>query len=274
MSERKEELSGLGFPIGEPGRRNKRAVQATFLKAGIPVSLPTIWVMRRDEQGEVITERARSLRALEANDASKKNNSYLTIAQAGLDCRSYQATRVPHRLQSVGFTENIAQTSGFDEIIVRRSLRAMRTDLVLFQAEIHNKELDEALVETAGKYVSDYQHPESQSSQAQRHLWTQWDNRTIESYYREMYEIFGARSLGTWAPYEMEVMRVFYEQQKGSNLLTPFDRMVLGAFSRGASEEDLSSQIRTDTGIKLDEWVLPIHRHAVLQGFSPQQKVQ
>lgn len=204
-----------------------------------------------------------------------KVQNYQQITQTGLELRTYNEERHRgHILKSDRYTADIATALSTRENDVRLAIRAMRADMVLAQATLPDEQLAQQFSATAEVYLTaNLKVPPSQVSPAVVALDRNWDHRNVESFYRNIYTTKGARALGGWTPYEMELLSLFYTQEATrGNHLTIFDRMVLGAYSKGVPGNQAVSDVRGLTGIQVNEGVIERHRNILVYGrpaYSP-----
>ena len=164
--------------------------------------------------------------------------------------------------------EDIAKALGQDPQVVRRCIRAMRTDMVLVQAGSPDVALLRQFSDTAQDYINaNRRTPPSMRSAAVTALDQVWDHASIENFYRNMYAVSGGRAIGTWTPYEMEVLSLFHRQQDAQgNNLTPFDRLVLNSYTKGVPASQIVGEVVGSTGIEIDKGVIEQHRNVLVFG--------
>lgn len=269
MDNRSEIEQKLGVPLGEKGSNRKNIVEA-FEKKGLSGLHPTS--VSRLKAGMISGERTDwrldASRVLEEDSASFKNPFYKQITQVGLQERRFNtAPQRSHVLKSDHFVEDIAKAIGQDPQVVRRCIRAMRADMVLTQSSS-----DPNLLRSFTGIAEDYldanrKIPPSLRSPAVTALGDNWDHSAIENFYRNIYAVAGGRAIGTWTPYEMEALSLFYGQQVAAgNHLTSLDRSVLDSYIKGLAASQIVSDVAGSTGIEIDAGVIEQHRNVLVYG--------
>lgn len=268
MDNRPEIETKLGIPLGEKGSDRKSVIE-TFREKGLSGLNPTS--VSRLKAGMISGERTDwrldASKVLEENSASLKNQFYGQITEAGLEQRRFNtAPQRSHVLKSDHFVEDIAKAIGQDPQVIRRCIRAMRVDLVLTQSPDPN--LLRSFTDIAEGYLdANRKIPPSLRSLAVIALGKNWDHSTIEDFYRNIYLVAGGRAIGTWTPYEMEALSLFYRQQAGvGNHLTAFDHSVLDSYIKGLPASQIVSDVAGSTGIEIDKGVIEQHRNVLVYG--------
>lgn len=269
MDNRPEIEIKLGVPLGEKGSDRKSVVE-TFREKGLSGLNPTS--VSRLKAGMISGERTNwrldSSRVLEEDNASLKNPFYEQITQAGMQDRRFNAApQRSHILKSDHFVEDIANAIGQDPQVIRRCIRAMRVDLVLAQSP-SDPNLLRSFTDIAEDYLdANRKIPPSLRSPAVTALGENWDHSTIEDFYRNIYTVAGGRAIGTWTPYEMEALFLFYGQKvEAGNHLTTFDRLILDSYIKGLPASQIVSDVAGSTGINIDEDVVEQHRNVLTVG--------
>lgn len=270
MDNRSEIEQKIGVPLGEKGSNRKNIVEA-FEKKGLSGLRPTS--VSRLKAGTISGERTDwkldASKVLEEGNTGSKNQFYQQIAQVGLEHRTFNvAPQRAHVLKSDHYVEDVAKALGQDPQVVRRCIRAMRTDVALAQVDSPDAELLRQFSDTAEGYIdANRKIPPSLRSAAVTALDEAWDHLTIENFYRNTYAVSGGRAIGTWTPYEMEIYSRFYRQQvTEGNQLTPFDRLVLDSYTKGAPASQIVGGIKQSLGIEIDEGVIEQHRNVIVYG--------
>lgn len=269
MDNRPEIETKLGVPLGEKGS-NRKTIVKTFREKGLSGLNPTS-VSRLKAgmiSGEKTDWRLDASRVLEEDNASLKNPFYGQITESGLDQRRFNtAPQRSHVLKSDHFVEDIAKAIGQDPQVIRRCIRAMRVDLVLAQNP-SNPNLLRSFTDIAEGYLdANRKIPPSLRSPAITSLGENWDHLTIENFYRNIYTVAGGRAIGTWTPYEMEALSLFYGQQVTvGNHLTLFDRSVLDSYIKGLPASQIVSDVAGSTGIEIYAGVIEQHRNVLVYG--------
>lgn len=276
MDNRLEIEAKLGVPLGEK-KADRKSVIGAFREKGLARLNPTS--VSRLKAGMISGERTDwrldASRVLEEDNAGLKNQFYGQITEVGLAQRSFNtAPRRSHVLKSDHFVKDIAKAIGQDPQVIRRCIRAMRADLVLTQREAlltqipSNRDLLRNFTDIAEDYIdANSKIPLSLRSSAVTALGEKWNHSTIEDFYRNIYAVAGGRAIGTWTPYEMEVLDLFNRQQMAAgNHLTAFDRLVLDSYVKGFPANQIVSNVAGSTGIEIDEGVIEQHRNVLTIG--------
>ncbi len=184
------------------------------------------------------------------------------------------------RLWWRGLTEDLApkleqmQLGDNSSNQVRRLFRTMRADMVFAQIESTDPKLDLTLQQVFDKYHADYTTPfEGHVSLPIKQLQQSLpESPTVVDFYRQFYGLgLKTNSRATWLPYEIEVMKYFYQRQADmGDYLTLLDKRVLQArleigFDNTQSDL-LVSSTRNVFGIPLDRTVIPVHWRALVLG--------
>lgn len=277
METRSEIEQKLGVTTGPRGVR-KPMLEAIEAK-GIQVNPNFVADLREGRKSGAKT--LRRLESTEVTDASKKNQFYADACARALDLRTHNQDRHrAHLFKSDGYVEEIARTRqpALETWVMELLARAMRTDMVLTQAVTPNRELEEAFRRIAETYLKAKQ--DMPPSKLQRDsgpfiaLDQNWDHQTMKDFYKKFYQHVPRRGIGTWVPYEMEALSLFYLQQLGAGSpLTPFDGSVL-EFHKGRSDvqgtrykdAQLAQQVRGATGIEVNYQVVERHRNLLTYG--------
>lgn len=275
MSNRSEIEQKLGVPLGEKGD-NRKSVVAIFRGKGLSRLSPTSISRLKTSMisGEKTNWRLDTSRVLEEDKSDLKNPFYEQITQIGLQERRFNtAPQRSNVLKSDHYVEDIAKALGQNPQVVRRCIRAMRTDMVLAQVGSPDAALLRQFSDIAEGYIdANRRIPPSLRSSAVIVLDENWNHSTIENFYRNIYEARGGRVIGTWTPYEMEVLSVFYKQQvTAGNHLTSLDHLVLDSYTRGLPTSQIVGEVAGPTGIKIDEGVLEQHRNVLVYGHPTYQ---
>lgn len=267
MDNRSEIERKLGVAVGQ--KRVIKPMLEAFEAKGVVVHRNFVADLREGRKsGEKTKWR---LESAEVSDASKKNQFYNTICKRALELRTYNQDRHrAHLFKSDRYVEDIARTEGLETWVLELLIRAMRTDMALAQASSPNIELEEFFKRVAETYLSAKQAvPPSKQEPPFPALDEAWDHQTMADFYKKFYGIVPRRGIGTWVPYEMEALSLFYSQQAGlGNPLTPFDRSVLEFHKgkgdvpgEGYKDARLAQEVRDATGIEVNYQVVERHRN-------------
>lgn len=277
MDNRSEIEQKLGVTAGPKGVR-KPMLEAIEAR-GVKVHPNFVADLREGRRSGAKT--LRRLESAEVTDASKKNQFFADVCARALNLRTYNQDRHrAHLFKSDGYVEEIARTQQpvLETWIMELLVRAMRTDMSLTQTGTPNIELEEAFKRIAETYLRAKQ--DMPPSKLQRDagpfiaLDESWDHQTMEDFYKKFYEHVPRRGIGTWVPYEMEALSLFYTQQlTAGSPLTPFDRSIL-EFHKGKSDVPgerykdarLAQQVRDATGIEVNYQVVERHRNLLSYG--------
>lgn len=269
MDNRTEIETKLGIPLGNKGS-DRKSIVGTFREKGLYGLNPTS--VSRLKAGMISGERTDwrldASRILEEDNASLKNQFYGQITEAGLEQRRLNTTpQRSHVLKSDHFVEDIAKAIDQDPQVIRRCIRAMRVELVLAQNPSDPNLLRDFNDIAEGYLDANRKIPPSLRSPAVTALGENWDHSTIEDFYSNIYAVASGRAIGTWTPYEMEILSFFYRQQaEAGNHLTAFDHSVLDSYTKGLPASQIVSDVAGSTGIKIDEGVVEQHRNVLTVG--------
>ena len=200
MANRFEIEEKLGLTLGEKGS-DRKATHAAFVEKGlISLNPNTISRLKAGQiSGEKTNNRLDISRLLELDDASSKNRYYQSIAETGIEVRTYNiAPQRAHILKADHFTNDIATSIQVNDQVVRKAIRAMRTDMVLSQIAEPQEQIANLFCTVAEGYL--YTHrstPPSMRSTAVIEIDTRWDHKNIASFYSSIYAVAGGRAIGS-----------------------------------------------------------------------------
>lgn len=277
METRSEIEQKLGVTAGPRGVR-KPMLEAIEAK-GVTVHPNFVADLREGRKSGAKT--LRRLESAEVTDASKKDQFFADVCARALALRTHNQDRQrAHLFKSDGYVEEIARTQQppLKTWVMELLVRAMRTDMLLTQTATPNTELEKAFKRIAETYLKAKQGMPPSKLQREAGpfiaLDESWDHQTMEDFYRKFYEHIPRRGIGTWVPYEMEALSLFYTQQLvAGSPLTPFDKSVL-EFHKGKSDVSgkkykdalLAQQVRNVTGIGVNYQVIERHRNLLTYG--------
>jgi len=277
MDTRSEIEQKLEVTVGPKGVR--KPMHEAFEAKGIKVHRNFVADLREGRISGAKT--LRRLEFAEVTDASKKNQFNADACAIALALRTHNQDRHrAHLFKSDGYVEEIARTRQptLETYVMELVVRAMRTDMVLTQSVTHNEALEKVFRRIAETYLKAKQDmPPSKYKRDSGPfiaLDQDWDHQTMGDFYKKFYQHVPRRGIGTWVPYEMEALSLFYSQQLGvGNPLTPFDRSVL-EFHKGRSDvpgvrykdAQLAQQARDATGIEVNYQVVERHRNLLAYG--------
>lgn len=252
-----------GIPISDKKVEAARVVEMLHDK-GLNVGRDAIYSVRSGRKtGRKISSKLEMTEVL-GGDASKKDRFYGEVAEAGVLNR--QVNQRGH-YSTVNFSKGISFETDIAEADVNRSLRAMRTDLVLSEAKGIDPDIVDIFKEAAREYLAhyDYGYP---SSAAVRDVSHMWDGSSMEDFYRACAVVFPTpHSLRTWMPYEAEVLLEFYRQRERSGSpLSELDRLTLEKNINRTPLNCLVDTVRSETGIPYDQVAHFTHTNALLYG--------
>lgn len=260
-----------GFPIGDPGDPHAPLVEMMQESYGITVSPVSISRWRAKAKYPIVTtDRARSSKLVVADDAILKDHAYLSIASSGVRQRrtreTLKDTETAHVLASNGFTGDLANDVGIKAPIIRNALRSMRAEIVFDPTQLSENHRD-IFVNTATAYLSDHTLPHVSTIAANyKSLLDNWD-RSVPHFYQLMYANGQPRMIGSWAPYEVAFLRLFYQDRiaRGSKL-SGLDCLVLSSYRDGANLTDLGQYVRDKTNVPVNWIDLAEHRNFLIFG--------
>ena len=262
MSRIHEIAERTGIPISDKSIEAAQVV-AMIEGRGVLVGREAIYSVRSGKKtGDRLGAKLEMAETLRGT-AHKKDSFYGKVGEVGIDVR---AQNQRGHFSTINFSRGISWELDIADADVSRTLRAMRTDLVL--AEVNGElpsTVDEKFRDAAIKYLSDYDagYPSSNSvSEAEM----MWDQGSIENFYRACSVAMPApHSLRTWMPYEIEVLGKFYQERinQGSPL-SALDRLTLEKNVKGTSLDSLVSRVRRDTGVPYDQVAHFTHTNALL----------
>lgn len=268
MDNRSEIEQKLGVTTGEKGKR--KPMLAAFETKGVPVHPNFVADLREGRRsGERTNWR---LESAQVTDSSKKNLFDSSVCLKALELRTFNIDRHrAHLFNANGFLAELANLFNVDLPTMEILVRAMRTDMAMTQAASPNDGLDKAFKRLAETYLKAKQDmpPSKLQRDAGPYIAVDenWNHQTMEDFYRKFYEHVPRRSIGTWVPYEMEALSLFYGQQiEVGNALTPFDRLSLEAHIKGTGDAMAVEQIRQATGIEVNYQVLEKQRNLLVYG--------
>lgn len=260
------EISGV--PVGRKGESRLPFV-SLFENIGVPVDPVTVSRFRMgDTSGVRTADRLNCARVLEENSAERKNRFFLILATYGLRERQHNVRRDQARFNSWGYTERLAQALDERPQVVRRCIRAMRADLVCESLSSPDPDLVKLFCGVAEDYLTDFPHTALHLRPRVIQLVEQgWDHKTALSFYQKLYQCSGARNIGPWTPYEMEVLQQFYAWRfRQENVLTSLDKAVLSWQTQGRRVSGLVEGLIKQTGIPIDDEVIYNHRNLLVYG--------
>src|SRR5207249_10328257 len=101
-----------------------------------------------------------------------------------------------------------------------------------------------------------------------------WDQHTIHGFYFSLCSVAGSVTRAAWLPYELDVLRSFYQRQHElGDPLTPLDRQVLAALvNLTPTAAELATAVRAHIGIPVDPQVVAVHRNLLVLGQLTQHR--
>jgi len=258
MSRKEDITTTHGISILGP----EAAVVNSFAQKGVRLHPHTVHRLRADTtSGDRLAMKLDMSEALK-RDASKKDKLYYDIAAQGKKVRQVNGQR---RYQGKGFTEAIAEELHMESQDVRRSLRAMRADIVLSEACGEIPFLDEFRL-TAEQYLYDFTVGWS-ASRVVKKINQEWKRDSIREFYGTFYRLAEtATTLRTFPPYEMDTMESYYKERlESGSRLSELDKLTLSKNATGSRLDSLVDAVRS-TGIPYDGVVHYAHTNALLFG--------
>ncbi|MCR4305847.1 MAG: hypothetical protein NUV73_02060 [Candidatus Daviesbacteria bacterium] len=257
-------------------KRSSRAdAMIRFREAGVTFSKESLTQIRaqKPHAGSHIARWLTEARLIGADDSSKKNQYYLEVIEAGQSLRTHQHNAYhPNAFKSDGFTEAIAGEIRVKPFALDRGIRAMRVDMVCEDIFTDQSGTNQVLIDAAGRFFQDYLNCSSsyvsEPKKRLNGLWVGSDFQTTVIFYKLLYSMIRSRrSIGTWVPYELDVMHAFYSMQREKgDKLTLFDLLTLRGEISGRSFDALSGAIKHITQIPCDRNILMTHRNVLLKG--------
>lgn len=262
--ERKNTLAGI--PIGNKGE-DLNPYLVELAGRGVNLYPETLSRIRSGFiSGDLTAQQLLLDRSKTAKDPLFKAKLYLDVAEAGIENRSFQRAH-PRRYLSEGFTEGIAEQLKLSGGNIRSSLRAMRADLILYVAQEPQQELLTHFVQQAEDYLFAYTNPPSTRGAGQKlDINENWERNSIADFYKRLYALGAPRALGTWAPYEIEVLAQFYQLQLAGKRTSPLDELVFNGYITNHDNNGLVASIRASTAIDFNEDALVAHANALAFG--------
>lgn len=253
-----EERHGISF-----GRElSERAVVERFKGKGVVMHPKTTYRLREDKtSGERLTRRLDMAEALKGN-ASKKDRFYHAIAVQGQQVRKVNGQG---RYAGRGFMDAIADDLKINPQDARRSLRAMRAELVLSELNGETQFMDEFRL-TTERYLNKFVVGWSASPALQK-VDEEWTRDSIGEFYRNFYSYAETTStLQTFPPYEADIMESYYRQRlmTGSEL-SVLDKLTLSKNANGSRLTTVVDVVRA-AGVPYDNVVHFAHTNALLYG--------
>lgn len=256
-----------GIPLGEKG--NPKPVLSAFEEKGASIHRDTVGKLRKGTTaGTIIEEQVLARDIFTQDDASKKDGLYLKIAQKGIEIRRRQNPPSDHKFNSDRFTEELAENLNMNPQVIRKLVRAMRADMVYTERHNPDTAFSQRFKYIAEDFIEAYTrrgaNTRIEKIQKLDEIRDQWSG-SIEDFYRLMYEKLGPRAIGTWTPWEMEILEEFYTARKaGGSKLTAFDKLILQAQTQRRGKGNLVDKIKESTGIPIDHNNVELHRDALL----------
>lgn len=266
----RQRLERLGVVVGQPGDPRSYSVNS-FEQKGITVADTTVSRIRGlYTSGERLAERLEAREILLSGKVLEKDEFFLTVSQEGLGLRTRQVGRKNnHRYSSLRYLEDVANTVGIPNQKLRKVIRAIRADMVYAEHQNPEARFLSIFHTVVRKYFEDYL--DNRGTRSERSsiddLRDDWDHKTIKNFYNAMYELCGPRAIGTWVPYEMEVVRQYFTDRLAEgSFLSLFDLLVLEGYTRRFGEIDVLSIIGQQTGLYLDGKVIEEYRSILIHG--------
>ena len=263
MGRKEEIIEAHGIPVDDRTVTEK-AMVAKFAEKGVPLHEHTVYRLRvNTTSGDKLKRRLDGAELLKGNSA-KKDKFYRDLASAGIKHRTFNGGG---RFSSVNYMDHISNELNVDIQDVRRSLRAMRADLILSQQESNDPEFFEVFCRSADQYLAQFincpdpSKPLIEVSRA-------WDRDTIEAFYRYLYQLADTtQTRKTWPPYEARILESFYDKRlTDGSPLTVLDRMTLNKNISGSPLPQLVQEVRVVSGVPYDGVVHFTHTNALLYG--------
>ncbi len=268
MANAESVLGILGVDIGAKGEPREKGMAALRTK-GVVVHPATVSRLRMgDTNGVIIEDRINCAKVLEGNSARAKNRFFLVLTVFGLTERTRGTQKDKDRFDSAGYTKQVAIALGQNPQVVRRCIRAMRSDLVYESLFSPDANLIQGFCGAVDMYLTDF--PNIVLSLRPRTIIaieSGWDRQTMVDFYRNLYQHSGRRNIGLWTPYEMRVLHDIYAGRiNTSEHLTHLDREILESHVAGERPDALIRRIKDQTEIPVDSGVIIQHRNLLVYG--------
>lgn len=268
---KKGRTSVAGVDLGTSGDSPK-SILGAFGEKKVDLHRTTIPNLRSGRTaGTKIEERILAGEVLGREDASKKDELYLEIAQKGVEIRRPQKPPNSHKFNSEGFTDELGRNFDLKPQPARRLIRAMRADMVYTQQREPDAVFAQSFKSVADEFLNAYtKKGDNTSTETKKNLEIIKDAWAgdVGDFYKKLYGL-GPRVIGAWTPFEMEALSEFYTARKaGGSKLTAFDKLILEARNQRRGTTQLTERIRESTGVPIDHKNIEAHRNALLYSRS------
>jgi len=262
MAERVTSIEKYGIPLGDPAVQRK-VVLGELGKKGVNIHKGTVSRYRMgNTSGEKIGKHLELSERLDG-DVRLKDQFYLDLARAGKEVRGQASTR---RYAAIDFVNRLAEYLDLDPQDIRRSFRAMRTDVVMAENAGDAPRVIEYLIPIAARYFHDYS--KSSASVPLREISREWDQKSVRDFYRCFYETATTTStMRTFPPYEVELFERFYEERVASGSSpSPLDTLTIAKNLGKLPIADFVATVRSESSVPFDKVVHFTHTNALLYG--------
>lgn len=266
---RRSEIAGINIGNYE---EPKKPVLQELQEQGIVINPNTISQIRGGFMtGGQLECQLRCALVRRQNDSTLKDVFYKEITGSGVAIIEEEGPRKD--LSGTGLLTAIAEVTKMQLGDVRRSLMAMRVDLVCYASSKGDlpEDINRLFREQAEIFI---QHKSKRGSKPVARLDKQWEYRTLVDFYRTMYSLNAVAMIGSWVPYELPVLDQFYlHQEEMGHKLTPLDYAALDSglspLTRKPTQvlrETWATKLREETGIAINLPILTNHRNLLTHG--------
>ncbi len=236
---------------------------------GLSLDRETISYLRdRKYKGRLITEQLLAIGHSKQGNASAKDNMYLQVAEIGLALREETRSTIG-RYSAKTLVPEIGVAISESDSVVRRLLRAMRTDLTSFDQandDDGTNDIQNLFAQIVEKYVEAYRNPPSLRP---KHfdILEEWNYQNIADFYKLLYPGSNTWTIATWIPYEVEAFANFYDYQtKRGHPFTPFDEFVLANTIENTLASKLVNKAKDKYPVPVSRIDIRLHRNLLLYG--------
>lgn len=267
----------LDIDIGRPGDP-AGPIRRAFELRGLRMPGTTIRQLREGKRGPAHTAyRLACADRLRANDASRKNEFLLRLIRAGLAYR-YERTRLS--LTTVysprGIVAAMGDAGGCSQAEMRRIVRVMRADVGIEITYRWDDDFVKRFRSAAAKFLRVHRNINihvvnlRDARTTNDYVNSAWDKHTIHGFYFALNQLAHSAGQAIWLPYELELLRYFYEKQHeyGSSL-THLDRQALaGAVTGDPTAKVLCAMVRAALGSVYPPHCVTLHRRLLAIGSA------
>ncbi len=263
----------LGVEIGGRGEPH-RPVKEALAQRGVRISGPTIHRIRSGKVRPTQTAfRLACADKLLANDASLKTHYHLHLLEIAL--RNRRPARSSRGIYACkGLSAALRAALACSQRNLAALVCAMRADLALWSTVNRDERIARQFREAASLFVRVHHDRDWRAIRGVNDLIRiGWDQHTIHGFYFSLCSVAGSVTRAAWFPYELDVLRSFYErQQQLGDPLTPLDRQVLSSLiNLTPTASELAMTVRAHIGVALDPHSVAVHRNLLVLGRLDQR---